>query len=455
MDIAALTPPEGVKPTPEYMQQLQQQLLAASWRGPKALAQIIPADMFHIFLDNASAVFKKEPTLLKVAPPEGLTVTVVGDTHGQLHDLCNLFAKFGPPSASRIYVFNGDYVDRGAWGVETLLLLIAYKWMLPDRFFMLRGNHETEYCTTVYGFMGELAAKYGAAGQRLCAKVWQMFACIPLAAVVNSCTLILHGGLFRTFPATHTKQRKPQHLGALGDIKLVTGSLVDLQASGKGGVEPDPDRHLGQLVASDVLWSDPSNHQGHRANELRGVGTVFGPDVTEAFLSANNLKLVIRSHEGPDARAKRAADDKMPSVDSGFAVDHDTPSGQLVTLFSAPDYPQFMAEGEQRYRNKGAVLHLRPPDYATPSVESFEAVLPRPEEDIEIIFRPFSNSVYVHFSRDNASHCYVTLASAADAAEALQQLTGKACAAARGRTLVMSYCEVKEQRQVQTIRKNT
>jgi len=52
--------------------------------------------------------------------------------------------------------------------------------------------------------------------------------------------------------------------------------------------------------------------------------------------------------------------------------------GQLVTLFSAPDYPQFMAEGEERYRNKGAVLHLRPPHYATPLVESFEAVLPRP-----------------------------------------------------------------------------
>lgn len=75
------------------------------------------------------------------------------------------------------------------------------------------------------------------------------------------------------------------------------------------------------------------------------------------------------------------------------------------------------------------------------------------KEDIEIIFRPFSSSVYVHFSRDNASHCYVTLASAADATEALQQLTGKACAAARGRTLIMSYCEVKEQRQVQSIRK--
>jgi hypothetical protein len=50
-----------------------------------------------------------------------------------------------------------------------------------------------------------------------------------------------------------------------------------------------------------------------------------------------------------------------------------------VTLFSAPDYPQFIADGEDRYHNKAAVLHLTAPDYATPRVESFEAVLPRPQ----------------------------------------------------------------------------
>lgn len=39
---------------------------------------------------------------------------------------------------------------------------------------------------------------------------------------------------------------------------------------------------------------------------------------------------------------------------------------------------QFMADGEERYRNRAAVLHLTAPDYATPAVDSFEAVLPRP-----------------------------------------------------------------------------
>ena len=49
-----------------------------------------------------------------------------------------------------------------------------------------------------------------------------------------------------------------------------------------------------------------------------------------------------------------------------------------MTVFSAPDYPQFMADGATRYRNKAAVAVLTAPDYATPEMRQYEAVLPRP-----------------------------------------------------------------------------
>lgn len=83
---------------------------------------------------------------------------------------------------------------------------------------------------------------------------------------------------------------------------------------------------LKNQVACDVLWSDPVNDPGIKVNEARGCGTIFGPDVTAEFLSANGLKLIIRSHEGPDARDKRLEGDKMPPVDSGYAEDHVTDS---------------------------------------------------------------------------------------------------------------------------------
>jgi serine/threonine-protein phosphatase 5 len=58
----------------------------------------------------------------------------------------------------------------------------------------------------------------------------------------------------------------------------------------------------------------------------------------QEFLAANGLRLIIRSHEGPDARFERA---DLPDMAQGFAIDHVTPAGRLVTVFSAPDYPQF------------------------------------------------------------------------------------------------------------------
>lgn len=40
-------------------------------------------------------------------------------------------------------------------------------------------------------------------------------------------------------------------------------------------------------------------------NEVRAIGLLFGPDVTQRFLTDNKLRLILRSHEGPDSRERR------------------------------------------------------------------------------------------------------------------------------------------------------
>ena len=38
------------------------------------------------------------------------------------------------------HVNAGDYVDRGAWGLEVLLVMIAWKLAFPRQVFLLRGK---------------------------------------------------------------------------------------------------------------------------------------------------------------------------------------------------------------------------------------------------------------------------------------------------------------------------
>ena len=57
--------------------------------------------------------------------------------------------------------------------------------------------------------------------------------------------------------------------------------MQDLRSAAKGGVDPNG---LGSsMVATDVLWSDPVAEPGLQANTARGVGLIFGPDVTQVL----------------------------------------------------------------------------------------------------------------------------------------------------------------------------
>lgn len=71
-------------------------------------------DVLHL-CDLARDVLAEEGNVQPVACP----VTVVGDLHGQFHDLLELFKMGGTPPDTN-YLFLGDYVDRGYFSVETV-----------------------------------------------------------------------------------------------------------------------------------------------------------------------------------------------------------------------------------------------------------------------------------------------------------------------------------------------
>ncbi|XP_061983042.1 serine/threonine-protein phosphatase 7-like [Populus nigra] len=360
---------------------IQNLISAFDWSSknlsPSELPLVLPVPVFDTLVLTASKILHKEPNCVRIDDcNDNSRIVVVGDVHGQLHDVIFLLQDAGFPCEDRFFVFNGDYVDRGAWGLETFLLLLAWKVFLPQRVYLLRGNHESKYCTSVYGFEKEVLAKYGDKGKHVYRKCLGCFEGLPLASIIAGHVYTAHGGLFRSVsitPLKRSKGKKNRRITLNSETKpLCLGSLEELSKARRSVLDP-PWEGL-NLIPGDVLWSDPTMKSGLSPNTERGIGLLWGPDCTEDFLKKFQLKLIIRSHEGPDAREKRPG---LGGMDVGYTIDHVVPSGKLITLFSAPDYPQFQAT-EDRFNNKGAYIVLKPPHFDVPEFHTFEAITPRP-----------------------------------------------------------------------------
>ena len=132
-------------------------------------------------------VFKKEPNLIKIPEP----VVVVGDIHGQYYDLVHMLNKAGDPGSFN-YLFLGDYVDRGIFGLECMILLIAIKINHPKKFVLLRGNHESRNMTESFTFREEVISRFD---NYVYDAFMELFDALPIACVVDDKYLAMHGGI--------------------------------------------------------------------------------------------------------------------------------------------------------------------------------------------------------------------------------------------------------------------
>ncbi len=305
------------------------------------------------------------PTLLDLAVEEGTRLTVVGDTHGQLEDVFTIFTINGVPSPSNRYLFNGDFVDRGERGVETLCVLMAWALLHPagggrggsgGACVLHRGNHEVHSQNYTNGFFNEVLEKYGGgargggvqAALRLYDAFQAAFEALPLASVISGksggggapATPPLNALLNATPlppPPPGSKGRAPRAFvvhGGLFHRKEVT--LAQVAAVNRFRPIPLLGSHavgakLEDQLFEDMMWSDPRVGVAGAEKSDRGAGVFFGPQITADFCATNGLSVVIRSHE---------------CKDEGIDWMHE---GRLVTLFSASRY---CGVGD----NKGAIL---------------------------------------------------------------------------------------------------
>ncbi|KAK4791654.1 hypothetical protein SAY86_032067 [Trapa natans] len=279
----------------EWIEDLMSKLDWASRNlDPTDLPTLLSVGVFDRLVLVGSKILHKEPNCVRI--DGGSKVVVVGDVHGQLHDVLFLLKDAGFPGEERIFVFNGDYVDRGAWGLETFLLLLAWKVFMPERVYLLRGNHESKYCTSVYGFEKEVMTKYGDKGKHVYRKCLMCFEGLPLASLIGGRVFTAHGGLFRGIPVTSSKRSKGKKnrrviLNPESNSALSLGTLEELSKARRSVLDP-PWEGL-NLIPGDVLWSDPSMTPGLSPNKERGIGLLWGPDCTEEFLKQFQLKVLV------------------------------------------------------------------------------------------------------------------------------------------------------------------
>ncbi|OMH79826.1 Serine/threonine-protein phosphatase 5, partial [Zancudomyces culisetae] len=157
----------------------------------------LPVKYVYAILLQVRKLLKQYNSLVDITLKEDETAVVCGDVHGQYYDVLNIFSKGGLPSTTNKYLFNGDFVDRGSFSLETVLLLLSYKLLLPTSFFLNRGNHEAEGLNRIYGFEGEIMAKYGAShGKKIFTVFQETFNCLPIAHIIQNKVFVVHGGLY-------------------------------------------------------------------------------------------------------------------------------------------------------------------------------------------------------------------------------------------------------------------
>ncbi|TBU06046.1 serine/threonine-protein phosphatase [Hamiltosporidium magnivora] len=250
----------------------------------------VPAKVVVYILRYSYSILFNLDNIVKISNKENQRIIVFGDTHGNFIDIVNVLQQLISGNSKDIYLFNGDFVDRGSLSVENILLILVLKMVFPDQVFLNRGNHEFPAINQMMGFYEEIKVKYSLTHNIIFQSFCEVYKCMPLASILNNSVFVVHGGL-------------PEERFYINDAQKIFRHTNDSY----------------DKIFEGFMWSDPMEGFGVTPSK-RNIAVNFGKDITERFLKDNNLTLIVRSHE---------------YVCGGFKINQ---NGKVVTIFSAPNY---------------------------------------------------------------------------------------------------------------------
>ena len=283
---------------------------------------LLPSRNDDLMVENWILPIYKEETLLhlcdlvlsRIKPGKPLLryngeCFVIGDLHGNIHDLIRILHKCGlPPNVT--YVFLGDFVDRGEYSIEVVTLVFLLFINFPENVYIIRGNHEFRDINSTYGFKENVESVYNSDS------VWEAFNSVfdylALGVLINDNILCVHGGLSEKF----------MYISDLESVEL-------------------PLQTCKNPMVRDILWSDPYNQKRLFSPNPRGKGVYYNERSVIEFCTRNNLKCIIRAHE---------------YTEKGFHKMHNSP---LYTVFSTTGYINNFNDGGYAKVNSNSRLRFK------------------------------------------------------------------------------------------------
>eukprot|EP01060_Flectonema_neradi_P029421 TRINITY_DN406_c2_g3_i1.p1 TRINITY_DN406_c2_g3~~TRINITY_DN406_c2_g3_i1.p1 ORF type:complete len:595 (+),score=74.89 TRINITY_DN406_c2_g3_i1:51-1835(+) len=313
---------QGVCGAEKWIRDLMQ-ICVDSWKG-NDVAKDFGTRIMHL-CSEAQRVLQQEPIALKVSSP----ICVFGDIHGNFADLYYFMQKllvFGEISYTGTgFLFLGDYVDRGVYGLECTVYLLCLKLLAPKQVFLLRGNHESPEVNGDIKQYGELSFKHecqskfpAREGEQVWETINKVFQCLPVVAVIDGKIFCAHGGI-------------PRYEGGDDDrLQILQSStfprFATIQVQPSVAAQEAPFVQACRRMVEDLTWSDPadrsapvdSNGFGHNP---RGVGLkTFGSKAVDQFLDSNGFTHIFRAHQ---------------EKSSGLRI---CDNARVITIFSTSDY---------------------------------------------------------------------------------------------------------------------
>lgn len=102
-------------------------------------------------LSKVTFLCSQKENVLEVSVPTNGACYIIGDIHGAIHFLISVLQGTGLQSGNNHPEFMGDYVDRGPWRLEVLLIVSLLNICQPANVEVLRGYPKTS------GFFGRHA----------------------------------------------------------------------------------------------------------------------------------------------------------------------------------------------------------------------------------------------------------------------------------------------------------